>query len=140
MMMPDRADISWGVCLAILLVVGGLAYLPLPAPGSAPVPASRPSTTGYLASGEWIETLDQRMTRRAEAFVVDTAQDSPLDRYELIGLVESEGANWALISDGQSSLTLRVGGVLEGFELIRVDTDQAVFVSNGNEVVLNLAQ
>jgi hypothetical protein len=139
-MIPDRSDIIWGACLSLILIVGCLAFLPLPAPGLLATNTTTPPIVEGDFTGDWVDALDRRMSRADEIVPVATGQVSSLGRYQLIGLVESEGDNWALISDGQSSLTLTVGAILDGFELVRVESERAVFVSDGDEVVLNLAQ
>jgi len=138
--MPDRNDMIWSGMLVILLVIGGLAFLPLSNPTNPLSSDARISNSEPLEVGPWVSSLEARMRRVPQTPAGQAETRSPLDGYALIGLIESEGDNWAMISIGNMSQTLKIGSVLEGYELRRIEQDRVVFVRDGDEVVLLLAR
>lgn len=137
--MADRNDMIWSGVLVGFLLVGGLAFLPLSEPAGTLSSDVKAESSQRLVAGPWVVSLEARMRRIPQVPANQSDTRSPLEGYALIGLIESEGDNWAMISIGNMSQTLKTGSMLEGYELLRIEADQIVFVLDGDEVVMRLA-
>jgi hypothetical protein len=139
-MMIDRASlISSGVIL-VILVFGGAAFVPTEAanrPTLSWPEVFRPDGPGM---GDWIAryAAQTRVIERRRAPVQRT--EAALAGYGLIGVVESDGRQWALIASPEGSWTLETGSMLAGYELVQIFADRVVFARDGSETVLQLTR
>ena len=126
-----------------LLVLGLGSIIAIAAWPDRPVPqVSGLSLTGEAVAsppaGDWIPQLSQGIEQRVRRERVAAPVDDPLAGYELIGLVETGEAQWALIAGNGESHTLELGDGLNGYELVQILADRIVFAQDGDQVVLEL--
>ncbi len=136
--MIRRSDVLFGAVAAGLTVVILAAVWPRNAgEGDSPVRLSGATITSPQA-GDWIAGLSGRLEQRERPVRQETPEQSPLAGYELIGLVETGEAQWALIAGNGESHTLELGDGLDGYELVQILADRVVFAQDGDQVVLEL--
>lgn len=137
--MPDIRTL--GFFLAVPLLVAAIAIALWPAAPREPYRFALPQTDAtHVEAGEWVGVLatKTRVIERRRA-PVEQARN-PLQSYELIGVVESDGRQWALIGSSGSTVTLEVGDELVGHELVQILVDRVVFALDGEETVLRLTR
>ncbi|CAN0502466.1 unnamed protein product [Discosporangium mesarthrocarpum] len=86
-------------------------------------------------SGEWSRALANRFvaSSRAERPTLQT-QDSPLESVSLIGTIEDERGGWALLMRAGELTTLAIGSEIDGYVLVELTPEEAVFERNGSRI------
>lgn len=127
--------------LTLVLAMSGLVLAAVWPRGSQRVFPSVEITGAAIispAAGDWVADLAGRLERRDRPERVVEPEQDPFAGYELIGLVETGEAQWALIAGQDESHTLELGDELNGFELVQILADRVVFAQDGDQVVLEL--
>lgn len=131
-------DLRFGavVLLLITIIVAGA----LPNPSTDVMRPIRPAGDEVRgpAPGSWVTQLSSRIERAPRPDLTPETQQDPFGRYELIGLVETGDAQWALIAGEGRSVTLQLGDALNGYELVQILADRVVFSQDGDQRVLEL--
>jgi len=126
---------SWMVLMAVFTLFAGSAYLPtFDARESA---NEAPRVDGEVPERDtaWIPAIADRMQSRPNR-AAPVAARHPLEGYRLIGSIESDGEDLALISGNGPVQSLHIGDALNGFTLISVAPDHVVLERDGEAVTL----
>lgn len=133
----NRNEILWSGAVVSLLFLGALSFLPA---GLAPPlqpphgPADQSEPADEQPWPQWLEGRLQPVVAAPE----QVAPIAALPGYSLVGLVEVDGRILAMIAGGGTTRSLAVGGTLDGYEAIAIETDRIVLARDGEEVVLRL--
>lgn len=86
-------------------------------------------------SGDWPRTLANRFvaSSRAERTTLQP-DDSPLDSVTLIGTIEDERGGWALLMRAGELTTLAIGSEIDGYVLVGLTPEEALFERNGSRI------
>ncbi|WP_203292333.1 hypothetical protein [Maricaulis parjimensis] len=131
--MPRTADLLTGILAAgsLAIVIAGVWPASRADLADQPVLQGQP-VTGPVA-GDWIPALSGRIARAERPVRTVTQDRDPLAGFELIGLVETGDAQWALMAGNGESHTLEVGDWLNGYELVQILADRVVFALDGDQ-------
>ncbi|WP_291844235.1 hypothetical protein [Maricaulis sp.] len=124
---------------ALVILLAGLAsFLP---DDSSSAPAAQPGPSRSVEmpeAGAWIADLVSRTAIVPRPSRQVTDQRVPLDGYALVGLVETDGRQLALVSYRGETRTIEAGEQLDGYVLMQILQDRLVFARDGDETVLRL--
>ena len=136
--MIRRSDLLF---LTLALAMSGLVLAAVWPRGSQETLPSVEMTGAEILSpgaGDWVANLAGRLEHRDRPDRIVEPERDPFAGYELIGLVETGEAQWALLAGQGESHTLELGDELNGFELVQILADRVVFAQDGDQVVLEL--
>ena len=126
----------------------------LPAPPPAETGAVRGNLLAALGAASWDQRQIQSSLRPTPAWALfadpEPAKAAPAvsadgkfrERYRLKAVIREGGTAAALIGDlkGKQGTVLRLGSILDGFRLVRVDQGVAYFEGAGQAVQLEIAE